>query len=542
MIWLTGHLLGVLALTAVLAGFAGWCWHAWRHADAAQALEAEKARLRADLMRRARPAGAGMAAADGEDSAETINFLQHAAQRQGERVAGLERELASLRAENEELELLRAQHAQLRNALRARESQAAESEGLRARIAQLEDELAQKPLPQAAMAADSQQAAAVDGQDFARWRWRALFFERRVAVLEEEQAQAALPALPAAPAAPAEPNEDEQISQWRLKYFTARVAYLEQRLSEHAHAVPASPSGMSQAKADEANGLRLLADAPGAQDGDGQAQEEALQQAWRLRYMDRRLASLAEQAREAVGAAESSAQSLAARLAASERDTAQAQALLHQAQEEAFSYLARAEAAEAEHQAALLHVSKQDSEISDLRQSLEEAKAQLAAEPKEDGEKTRLRWKTTYLETRVRQLEEQAFAAATRASAASSPSPVAPMPALPVMEAVPAGLAPAPMPKPTMAMTRPLRLMAPRGGAPDDLQLIPGVTPQIESKLKQSGIFHFDQIAEWSPAEAAWIDQYLAMHGQIARDGWIGQAGRLARGEPALKLAHASAS
>ena len=537
MIWLTGHLLGVLALTAVLAGFAGWCWHAWRHADSAQALEAEKARLRADLMRRARPGGAGMAAVEGEDGADTINFLQHAAQRQGERVASLERELASLRTENEEVDLLRAQHAHLRNALQARESEAAESQGLHARIAQLQDELAQKSL---------QPAPAADSQDFARWRWRALFFERRVAVLEEEHArtQAALPALSAAPAAPLEPNEDEQINQWRLKYFTARVAYLEQRLSEQAQEAPAWPAGANQFSEDDADGLRQRVDAPPAQEGDGQAQEEALQQAWRLRYMDRRLASLAEQAREAVGTAENNAQTLAAQLAARERDTAQAQALLHQAQEEAFGYLARAEAAEAEHQAAVLRVSKQDSEISGLRQSLEEAQAQLAAEPKEDGEKTRLRWKTTYLETRVRQLEEQVFAASSTASALPSPVPAPPKPALPAMEAAPASFAsaPTPMPKPVMAMTRPLRLMAPRGGAPDDLQLIPGVTPQIESKLKQSGIFHFDQIAEWNPAEAAWVDQYLAMHGQIARDGWIGQAGRLARGEPALKLAHASAS
>lgn len=538
MIWLTGHLLGVLALTAVLAGFAGWCWHAWRHADAAQALEAEKARLRADLMRRARLGGAGMAAAEGEDSADTINFLQNAAQRQGERVASLERELASLRAENEELELLRAQHAQLRNALRARESEAAESQGLHAHIARLQDELAQKP-PQPAPVADS--------QDFARWRWRALFFERRVAVLEEEQArtQAALPALPAAPASPPEPNEDEQINQWRLKYFTARVAYLEQRLSEQAHAAPASPAGANPISEGETDGLSQRIDAPDVQEGDGQAQEEALQQAWRLRYMDRRLASLAEQAREAVGAAENNAQALAAQLADRERDAAQAQALLHQAQEEAFGYLTRAEAAEAEHQAVLLRVSKQDSEIGGLRQALEEAQAQLAAEPKEDGEKTRLRWKTTYLETRVRQLEEQVLAASSTASPAPSPVQAPPQqPAMPAMEAAPASFAsaPTPMPKPVMAMTRPLRLMAPRGGAPDDLQLIPGVTPQIESKLKQSGIFHFDQIAEWSQAEAAWVDQYLAMHGQIARDGWIGQAGRLARGEPALKLAHASVS
>ena len=538
MIWLTGHLLGVLALTAVLAGFAGWCWHAWRHADAAEALEAEKARLRADLMRRARPAGAGMAALEDEDSADTINFLQHAAQRQGERVASLERELVSLRAENEEVDLLRAQHAQLRNALRESENQATESESLRARIAHLQDELAQKSLPQ---------ASAPAGQDEAPWRWRALFFERRVAVLEEEHANA-LAALPALPAAHTEPNEDEQISQWRLKYFTARVAYLEQRLREQEQAGPAPLAGESQQAEDAASGVQSLADAPQAQDLDGQAQEEALQQAWRLRYMDRRLASLAEQAREAVGAAENSAQSLAAKLAASEREGAQAQTRVHQAQEEAFSYLARAEAAEAEHQALALHVSKQDSEISALRQSLQEAQAQLAAEPKEDGEKTRLRWKTTYLETRVRQLEEQAFVASNLASAAHNPAPVQLKPALPLMEAAPASFAPAPaptpapLPKPALAITRPLRLMAPRNGAPDDLQLIPGVTPQIESKLKQSGIFHFDQIAEWSPAEAAWVDQYLAMHGQIARDGWIGQAGRLARGEPALKLAQASAS
>lgn len=530
MIWLTGHLLGVLALTAVLAGFAGWCWHAWRHADAAQALETEKARLRAELIRRAR-AGSPEADLDGQNADDERITLRHSVQRSTERVAQLERELQAIRAENEAFEDLRAENAQLRAAGNARASESADAEGLRARIVELEAALAQPAnAPMGALEKPVVHAAAsgsASGTDEAL-HWRAFYFERRVAYQAAEHTLALAAARSVHAISEIDP-EQEQITQWRLRYFSARAAYLEQRLAAREQADLAQstpPDG-----------------APEADNAD--AAEHARQQTWRLQYLDRRLESFAEQAREAVGAAESGAQALAAKLAAREREAEQVAARIRSAQEEAFTYLTRAEAAEAEQQGLRERVSEQDNEIRDLRRALEETQAQLEAGPKEDGEKTRLRWKTSYLEARVRQLEEHAFSAIAAAPAApivQSSGPVS-APDSPAPRArtgaVSAG---AQMAASTSFAVRPKRLAAPRGGAPDDLQLIPGITPQIESKLNASGIFHFDQIADWTAQEASWVDQYLAMRGQIERDGWIGQAGRLARGEAALQRTVTSSS
>ncbi len=79
---------------------------------------------------------------------------------------------------------------------------------------------------------------------------------------------------------------------------------------------------------------------------------------------------------------------------------------------------------------------------------------------------------------------------------------------------------------------KPALLAAARGGKPDDLKLIKGVGPKLEDALHGIGVFHFDQIASWSPAEVAWADQNLVgFKGRVSRDNWVEQAQRLARGE-----------
>ena len=71
-----------------------------------------------------------------------------------------------------------------------------------------------------------------------------------------------------------------------------------------------------------------------------------------------------------------------------------------------------------------------------------------------------------------------------------------------------------------------------REGAPDDLKKIKGVGPKLEQVLHSLGIYHFDQIAAWGPAEVAWMDDNLAgFKGRVTRDGWVDQAGLLAAGE-----------
>lgn len=74
-------------------------------------------------------------------------------------------------------------------------------------------------------------------------------------------------------------------------------------------------------------------------------------------------------------------------------------------------------------------------------------------------------------------------------------------------------------------------LGAPDGGVADDLKLLKGIGPQNEQRLHGLGIFHFRQIAAWTPEEVAWVGSYLAFPGRIEREDWIGQARALASGE-----------
>ncbi|WP_192257653.1 NADH-quinone oxidoreductase subunit E [Mesorhizobium caraganae] len=69
-----------------------------------------------------------------------------------------------------------------------------------------------------------------------------------------------------------------------------------------------------------------------------------------------------------------------------------------------------------------------------------------------------------------------------------------------------------------------------RPAAVDDLKLISGVGPKIEATLHSLGIYTFAQVTSWKKAERDWVDGYLAFHGRIDRDDWVGQAKALAKG------------
>lgn len=78
---------------------------------------------------------------------------------------------------------------------------------------------------------------------------------------------------------------------------------------------------------------------------------------------------------------------------------------------------------------------------------------------------------------------------------------------------------------------KPSTLTAARNGMPDDLKLIKGVGPKMETMLNSMGFYHYDQIAEWSASELAWVDDNLeGFKGRASRDEWIPQAKILARG------------
>ncbi|MEP3226709.1 MAG: hypothetical protein ABJO01_12090 [Parasphingorhabdus sp.] len=111
-----------------------------------------------------------------------------------------------------------------------------------------------------------------------------------------------------------------------------------------------------------------------------------------------------------------------------------------------------------------------------------------------------------------------ATAAATAATATAKPA-AAPRPRKrPVVEDKPA---PPPPGKPKIA---------PAQGDPDNLRLIKGVGPKLNSLLNNLGVTRFDQIAEWKEAEIEEVDQYLeSFSGRITRDSWIDQAKYLAK-------------
>ena len=79
--------------------------------------------------------------------------------------------------------------------------------------------------------------------------------------------------------------------------------------------------------------------------------------------------------------------------------------------------------------------------------------------------------------------------------------------------------------------TQPETLSAPRDGGPDNLKEIKGVGPKLEALLHSMGFYHFDQVANWTPQEVAWVDQNLqGFKGRVSRDGWVEQAKILAAG------------
>ena len=77
---------------------------------------------------------------------------------------------------------------------------------------------------------------------------------------------------------------------------------------------------------------------------------------------------------------------------------------------------------------------------------------------------------------------------------------------------------------PAADATEPANLLTEAKGEADDLKRISGVGPKLEEKLNSIGVYHFWQIAEWGPAEIAFMDDRLSFKGRIDRDDWIGQA------------------
>jgi len=67
-------------------------------------------------------------------------------------------------------------------------------------------------------------------------------------------------------------------------------------------------------------------------------------------------------------------------------------------------------------------------------------------------------------------------------------------------------------------------LSLPRAGGADDLKQIRGIGPKIEAALNDFGVYHLEQIADWSEANVNWLDTHFSFKGRIGREDWVGQA------------------
>ena len=75
---------------------------------------------------------------------------------------------------------------------------------------------------------------------------------------------------------------------------------------------------------------------------------------------------------------------------------------------------------------------------------------------------------------------------------------------------------------------------APVSSIPENLELIKGLGPKVNTLLKGLGVTSFAQVASWTAADVSEIDAKLgAFAGRITRDNWIDQAQLLAAGDVA---------
>ena len=75
---------------------------------------------------------------------------------------------------------------------------------------------------------------------------------------------------------------------------------------------------------------------------------------------------------------------------------------------------------------------------------------------------------------------------------------------------------------------------APVLSIPENLELIKGLGPKVNTLLKGLGVTSFAQVASWTAADVSEIDAQLgAFAGRITRDNWVDQAQLLAAGDVA---------
>ncbi len=344
-----------------------------------------------------------------------------------------------------------------------------------------------------------------------------------------------------APAAPADHEADALASRSLVR--ESRIAALEQQLettrarADDAAAEIAELKRRLETRAEEPQHLQAAADNADVVDAvvEPAVDEEAVAlQTWRLRYFEQRVRYLETQAKAAPEAAEpvsrelsgdalslewrareaeARAEHLAQELRATQQPVAGATEVL--SAEEAAPFAANADVDKLLRWR-LLYLERRVAHLQTNVVALEEQ--QRLQELTDAGpDPDRWKWRARYLEARVRHLEERPAPSPARAvamRAADEPEPPPP---------------PAPAPR----GAKPAVLASARNGAPDDLTLIEGVSLLQQTTLYAFGVFHYDQIAAWTPENVAWVDHYLRLRGRIGEEEWVEQADDLARDGPA---------
>ncbi len=109
-----------------------------------------------------------------------------------------------------------------------------------------------------------------------------------------------------------------------------------------------------------------------------------------------------------------------------------------------------------------------------------------------------------------------------------------------VAKTAPAGKTPAPaaVTKPASAGAKSTAgrafatLKAAEGGKADDLSLIGGVGPKMETELHKAGIFHFWQLAGMTAGDVTKLEATGEIGPRVAREEWVAQAQELLAGKP----------
>jgi predicted flap endonuclease-1-like 5' DNA nuclease len=67
-------------------------------------------------------------------------------------------------------------------------------------------------------------------------------------------------------------------------------------------------------------------------------------------------------------------------------------------------------------------------------------------------------------------------------------------------------------------------LNAPKDNQKDTLTQIKGIGPKVEEQLNAAGIYHFEQIANWSEANIQWLEVNTTFAHRAKKDLWVNQA------------------